>query len=401
MNDRAMQSTATTSDASSAEQKILLICARPRLDDDARADLNRLLGSKLDWDSLIAAAQRHALLPLMHHHLSKSQLDLVPPAHAKQLKTVFLENVARNLVLMNELRSITHSLQSSGIESFPFKGPVLGLIAYDDPGLRQSVDLDIVVRPTEVERAWECLTARGYRPTRRLDPRQTQFLISQQHNLQLMRHEGLLMVELHWRIAPKLFAPGFGAEELWSKLNTINVKGFELKSLPVEELLMTLCVHGARHLWERLSWVTDLAAVISATHEIHWTSLLAMAKRTQTERILLVGLQLAKQLLNTQLPPEISKAIADDAMVATLVETLTSRICAPEADNSFRQAFRCQLQMRSGWSARLRYCRFAMSPTDGELAMMSVPRGFNFLYYALRPWRLLAARSSRHASQNP
>jgi len=396
-----MQLTATTSEARSAEQKILLICARPHLDDAARADLNALLSSKLDWDCLIAAAQRHALLPLLHHHLSKSQLDLVPPAHAKQLKTVFQENVARNLVLMNELRSITQSLQSSGVESFPFKGPVLGLIAYDDPGLRQSVDLDIVVRPTDLAKAWDCLTARGYRLTRKLDARQIQFLISRQHNLQFARNEGRLMIELHWRIAPKLFAPGFGAEDLWSKLKTINLKGFELRSLPVEELLMTLCVHGARHLWERLSWVTDIAAVISATDEIRWTELLAMAKRTHTERILLVGLQLAKELLNAQLPPEISKAIADDAMVATLVETLTKRICAAEADNSFPQTFKCHLQMRTGWSARLRYFRFAMSPTDGELALMSVPRGFNFLYYALRPWRLLATRSSRHASQNP
>src|SRR5437762_5112278 len=153
MSDRAIQSTATASDASSSEQKILLICARPHLDDAARADLNRLLSSKLDWDNLIAAAQRHALLPLMYHHLSKSQIDLVPPAHAKQLKIVFQENVARNLVLMNELRSITQSLQSSGVESFPFKGPVLGLMAYDDLGLRQSLDLDIVVRPTDVDKA--------------------------------------------------------------------------------------------------------------------------------------------------------------------------------------------------------------------------------------------------------
>ena len=400
MSDRGMQSTATTPEVSSSEQKILLICARPRLDDDAREDLNRLLSSKLDWDYLMTAAQRHALLPLMHHHLSKSQIDLVPPAHAKQLKTVFQENVARNLVLMNELASITHSLQSSGVESFPFKGPVLGFIAYDDPGLRQSIDLDIVVRPTDVERARECLTTRGYSLARRLNPRQTQFLISRQHNIQFARDEGRLMVELHWRIAPRLFAPGFGAEDLWSKLKTINLKGLELKSVPVEELLMTLCVHGARHLWERLSWVTDVAALISATDEIRWTHLLAMAQRTQTERILLVGLQLAKQLLNAELPPEISQAIADDAMVAMLVETLTNRICAPEADKSFQKTFKYQLQMRSGWSARLRYCGFAMSPTDGELELMSVPRGFNFLYYALRPWRLLATRGSRHASQN-
>jgi hypothetical protein len=401
MSDRAMQSTATTSDARSSEQKVLFICARPRIDDVARGDLDRLLSSKLDWDYLMAAAQRHALLPLMHHHLSTSQLDFVSPAHAKQLKTVFQENVARNLVLMNELASITHSLQSSGVESFPFKGPVLGLMAYDDPGLRQSVDLDIVVRPTDVGRARECLTTRGYRLTRRLDPRQTQFLISRQHNLQFARDEGRLMVELHWRIAPELFAPGFGAEDLWSKLKTVTVKDIELRSLPVEDLLMTLCVHGARHLWERLSWVTDVAALISTTDEIHWTELLAMAKRTQTERILLVGLQLAKELLNAQLPAEISQAIADDAMVATLVDTLTNRICESERDNSFRQSFRCHLQMRSGWSARLRYCRFAMSPTDGELEMMSVPRGFNFLYYGLRPWRLLATRASRQASQNP
>src|ERR1051326_6500742 len=377
MSDRAMQFTATTSGATSAEQKLLLLCARPRLDDAARAELNLLLSSKLDWDSLIAAAQRHALLPLMHHHLSRCKTDLVPPAHAKQLKIVFQENVARNLVLMNELASITHSLQSHCVESFPFKGPVLGLIAYDDPGLRQSIDLDIVVRPTDVDKARECLTTRGYLLARSLDPRQTQFLISRQHNLHFVRDEGHLSVERHWRIAPKLFAPEFGAEDLWTELKTINLNGVELKSLPVEELLMTLCVHGARHLWERLSWVTDLAAVLSTNDEIRWTELLAIAKRSHTERILLVGLQLAKELLNAQLPPAISQAVADDLMVATLVETLTNRICATKANNSFRQAFKCHLQMRSGWSARFRYLRFAMSPTDGELELMSVPRGFN------------------------
>jgi putative nucleotidyltransferase-like protein len=400
MSDRAMQSTATTSDARSPEQKILLLCARPCLDDAARVELNHLLSSKLDWDSLIAAAQRHALLPLMHHHLSKCKTDLVPPAHAKQLRIVFQENVARNLVLMDELRSITYSFQSDGVESFPFKGPVLGLLAYDDPGLRQSADLDIVVHPTDVGKAWQCLKQRGYRLTRKVDGRQTQFLISRQHNIQFARDEGRLLVELHWRIAPKLFALGFGAEDLWSRLKSINVKGVELRALPVEELLMTLCVHGARHLWERLSWVTDLAAVISTNDEICWTELLAMAKRTQTERILLVGLQLAKELLSTPLPPEISKAIADDAMVAMMVKKLTNRICLPEANHSFRQTFKCQLQMRKGWSARLRYCRFAMSPTDGELEMMSVPAGFNFLYYALRPWRLLSTRGSWQAGQN-
>lgn len=86
-----MQSTATKSEGGSYEQKILLICARPRLDDPAREELNALLSSKLDWDLLMLAAQRHALLPLMHYHLSKLQLDLVPPAQAKQLKIVFQE----------------------------------------------------------------------------------------------------------------------------------------------------------------------------------------------------------------------------------------------------------------------------------------------------------------------
>lgn len=395
-----MQSTATTFEAQSPEQKILLICARPRLDDAARTELNRLLSSKLDWDRLLSMAQRHALLPLMHHHLSKSNLNSAPPVYAKQLKLALQENVARNIVLMDELLTITRNLQSRGIGSFPFKGPVLGLIAYGDPGLRQSLDLDIVVRPNDVGAAWECLTATGYRLTRRLDARQARFLVSRQHNIQFARSEGRLMVELHWRIAPRLFAPGFSANDLWSELETIKVGDVELKSLPAEELLMTLCVHGGRHLWERLSWVTDLAAVISVKDEIRWTRLLAMAKRTQAERMLLVGLQLAKELLNTQLPLEVSKAIADDAMVATLVRTLTNRIHEPETDSSFRQIVRCHLRMRTGLSSRLRYFRFAMSPTDGELEMMSVPRGLNFLYYGLRPWRLLAARSSRHAGQN-
>ena len=379
------------------ERSVLLICARPFLNNSDRANLGPRLDSSLNWETLFSTARRHGLLPLMYHHLSQLGLDRIPPATAQNLKLSYQENVARNIVLLDELLAISVELKSRGIESLPFKGPVLGLFAYGDPGLRQSADIDLVVQLKDVGRASQCLTEHGYRLTRSLDARQVKFLVARQHNIQFAQDQGRVMIELHWRIAPKLFAKGLGADDLWSKLETTTIKKVELSSLPVEPLLLALCVHGARHLWERLSWVTDLAAVISSARSIDWTEVWALARRTQTQRMLLVGLQLAHELLQAPLPTEMAMAISDDAITTKVADTLATKLFQIQPQSSFRHTFRSNLRMRNGWSSRLRYCGFAISPTDGELELMSVPRGFNFVYYGLRPWRLLSTRKSRHA----
>src|SRR6476659_6638038 len=101
---------------------------------------------------------------------------------------------------------------------------------------------------------------------------QPDLLLRTQHNLQFSRDNHRLLLELHWEVAPHLFAASVQENELWQNLTTMNINGHEVKTLRAEDLLFSLCVHGSRHLWERLGWICDLAELI-ARHKLDWDAL--------------------------------------------------------------------------------------------------------------------------------
>ena len=384
------------------ERKLLNACLRPGVGDTESGQLNDLLGSDLDWPYLIAIAQRHALCPLIFHRLQKCESGLVPTKQLQRLKTYYQENLARDLVLLDELLSIARDLRARGVDCLPFKGPLLGRAAYDDPAFRQSVDLDILILPTNFAKARDCLEARGYKATNKVGLRQEQFLIRKQHNIQFARDNNSLLVELHWRIAPDLFASGMGAEQLWDRLKTVKVQDVEFKALPTEELLLTLCVHGARHLWERMSWVCDIAGVLLRNQNLDCVRLLNRARETDSERMLLLGLCLARDCAAASLPDEIERKLSAEAVVTSLAREITRRFFAPDAPLTYVQTMCDQLRLRDHWRARGRYLRFAIAPNEEDLGVRSLPPVLNFAYYALRPWRLLFKRTEeRAASQWP
>ncbi len=85
-----------------------------------------------------------------------------------------------------------------------------------------------------------------------------------------------------------------------------SVRGTEMKTLSADDLLFSLCVHGSRHLWERLGWICDIAELITR-HEINWPALLQRAAATDSERMFLLGLHLAHKLLDAPLPSSVQQ----------------------------------------------------------------------------------------------
>lgn len=374
-----------------SERDLLRACLQRDLGKPDRERFHDLLRPDLDWRYLLSMAQRHALLPLLYYQLQKCDAGLVPTAHLQKLKFCYQENLARNLVLMDELLSIARDLRARGIDCLPFKGPLLGMVAYGDPALRQSVDLDVLVLPADLVKARDCLVARGYQATKEVNARQEQLLIRNQHNMQFARDH--LLVELHWRVAPQLFASGMGADELWAHLETVKVQEVELKSLRTEELLLALCIHGARHFWERMSWVCDIAGLLLRNREVDWKRLLKRARETDCERMVLLGLCLARDFASASLPDEIEQRLASDPVINSLVQTIGQRFFAADPSVTYVQTLRDQIRLRSHWRARARYLSFATSPNEEDFGLSSVPPLLNFVYYGLRPWRLLARRT--------
>src|ERR1700752_3021255 len=139
------------------EEQLLFCAARRNLDAGAVDQLRKLLAQTLDWEYLRNAAFDQGLLTLLALHVTSHGADLLSPVVLDRLKAELLENRQGNLYLVRELVRVLSRFKSAGIDVLAFKGPLLGQLVYEDTGLRQAGDLDILIHPNDFHRAKEVL----------------------------------------------------------------------------------------------------------------------------------------------------------------------------------------------------------------------------------------------------
>jgi Uncharacterised nucleotidyltransferase len=371
------------------ENDAMLLCARNELAPEQIDRLRALITEKFDWDYFYNLARRHSLVPLVFSKLNSAVKESVPPDTLQRFRKDYQENVARNLIFAGEVTSLIESFAEAGVEAIVFKGPALAVAAYGDLALRRFLDLDVMVRRADVAGAIKVLSAKGYGSAKPLDSAQQALLLRTQHNLQFTR--GRLIVELHWQVSSELFASSVTAEELWQNLETVMLNKTEVKTLATEDLLFSLSVHGSRHLWQRLAWICDIDRIIATRPNIDWPRLMERAKEAKAERMFLLGPALAAQLLGTRLPGSVAQAIASDRQMESIAEEIRSRLFdgTEQQLQSLGTIFRYNYRIRSDWRSRMRYCRHMLAPTDGDLESVRLSKPLHFVYYLLRPLRLL------------
>jgi hypothetical protein len=380
------------------EIELLLCCGRARLSTAQAARVRALAAGALDWNYLLSLADRHGLQPLLYYHLNKVCAASVPADQHARLRAAAQRVAAFNTLLTRELQKLLALFASEGIAAMPYKGPSLAAEIYDNVALRQYGDLDILVRRADVARAGMLLSAEGYATYLPLTAAQQEVLLRTQCNLPFTRERNRLVVELHWAVSAPHFARPFAADELWTRREPAQLAETRIERPAAEDMLLALCVHGAKHLWERLAWLCDIAGLIEQHgRALKWAELINAARATGSERMLFLGLRLAADLLGAELPPAAQQAVAADQAVANLATAVRRDLFTPELTPSgLGGYFRFQLRARRRLRDKLNYLRFAVTPTEEDLAKLAVPAPFTFVYYLLRPMRMLITGGPRH-----
>src|SRR6202040_3025617 len=94
-------------------------------------------------------------------------------------------------------------------------------------------------------------------------------------------------------------------EKLFQRRALVAIDGRDVPALSLEDELILICVHGAKHFWERLMWIADVAALISAKQTPDFNRAIAVASEVGAERILRLGLRLASDVLGAKLPAQL------------------------------------------------------------------------------------------------
>jgi hypothetical protein len=372
------------------EAELLRCCARTRLT-PAQADRVRTLaGDEIDWAFLVEAARRHRLTPLLYTHLSASCRDRVPRAVLDPLGEWFRYNLHRNLRLAGEALRILATAEARGLPLVTYKGPALAAFAYQNLALREFSDIDFLVPEAEVPRANDLLLALGYRHDCGFDAGRDRACRRFESALVYVHGDGGFTVELHWNLTPRYLSPSVRAEDVWARLGSIAVSGRTVATLTPEALLVYLCVHGAKHCWERLAWICDIALLIDASPSLDWGWVLDRARRSGFSRAVLLGVGLASELLGAALPPEVSDRLEADPVARRLVAMVRDGyLNAPDRPPRFIERGLLVLRMRERIRDRIRSALLlTLVPNIGDLAFVRLPAPLAPLYYPLRPIRM-------------
>jgi hypothetical protein len=342
----------------------LLLCAQPQVGSDTSKRILALATTEPDWDALLAAAAEHSLTPVFCRNFEAQAGEALPSSWRQRFNQEFLRNCCRNLALTAELFRVLQALESRGVCATPYKGPVLGAQAYGDAALRQFSDLDIIVPQRQIVQAHGALLVLGFRPLMPiLESRDAFRQIPGQY---AYRKDPETMVELHTEFTLRYFPRGLDLAELCERREFVTVAGRQVLTFSLEDTLLLLSVHGSKHLWERLGWIADIAALSKASRPIDWALVLERARRWGIERIVLLGVGLAAQLFDARLPNDVMDCLKRDGVARRLIDGIRQRFFSAERIQlGVFSRFAFRVRMRGSLAQGLAYAvRLAMMPTE-------------------------------------
>lgn len=385
----------------SREFELLLACTTPLFESGARARAEELVRAGLAWEDLTRLARDHTLSPLLY-----ARLILLSPPLAREslapLKADALTQTRRALVYTAEMKRLIPQFEAYGIPTLVFKGPPLARALYNSLAHRTFVDLDIMVHPADVERAWTLLKHQGYTLSHKYLPEHLPALIRSGNHL-VLNGAGNECVELHSSFFPRSRATPFDSAGAWARREPLRFDDVTIMTLAPRDLVHYLCLHGAKHAWSRLAWIADLAWFTFSYPAFDWDALLDDAARRGTRRIVLVGLALGRGLYGSLLAPRVTRLIEDDARVLPMAQWMCRRLLGgvqdlPTGPELVRLVWRTR-ERRRDRARDLYHHLVALRPDNLEAA----PRAASVLHtYTLhRLWYLLLKYKSYLIPRRP
>lgn len=343
---------------------------------------------RVEWRRVYALAREHAVVPSLHGYLS--DVSVGPQSVRADVAEDVRQQTRRNLRLTEELVQVAGTFEARSIPYLAYKGPALTQLCYGDLSSRQFVDLDILVQDGSVPDARSELRNRGYRPLfngeikTELAPIEEKVLRSSAPHYTLVHPEEQVAVELHWQVSPFPIHPV--RPDAFDDPRRVQIGGTAIPTLGPETYLLALSLHGAKHHWESLKWVADIASLCAPPTSIDWGSVLRRAENRGMLRAVAITVLLARRLFGFRLPEHTRQRLRE-----TVPDALVSRVQSEFLWNTDESpapgaGLRLGVESLDRNRHRLWYLFDTLfRPRGREIRQIRLPARLYPLYHLLRP----------------
>lgn len=211
------------------------------------------------WDATLAGAERNRLTGL----LSAAVADGAFPATAAQraqARATHRRRLLRVLALEQELIGVRTLLGSADVPMRVLKGSAVAHLDYVDPAARSFIDLDVMIRPEDIERAVEILSRAGFRRTL-AEPRPG-FDRRFDKGMTLIAPAGYEL-DLHRTFVLGPWGVVLDPDRLWDDGQSFTLGSTTLRALSGPHRFLHACYHAALGDWPlRLGSLRDVAEMM-------------------------------------------------------------------------------------------------------------------------------------------
>ncbi len=281
------------------EEEAILLLSRldPGETDHSRAISLMENDSPFDADRMIHLATHNGVAPLLQRNLRETGLPA--PGAARRLKNIYLATVARNTINAGETMRLLRLLGGKGIEAVPLKGAVASETIFRDPGLYPAGDIDLLVRPADIERARDLILEEGYSIDR---GRERDMTASHYHIVLWKDHH---FVELHWNLTKRYFKTP--PEFWWEETRREELHGEEIICLSPERYLLYTIFRLFSHDFLHLKFFVLPAELVNLHgRRMRWDQLMDHAARYRMTRLTSFTLKLLRDLLGARVPDDVA-----------------------------------------------------------------------------------------------
>lgn len=294
------------------EDKLLLYCSRLSMDEDTELKIKGILNESLDWNYIMECSVTQGISPLLYRNLSKiSNGKGIPNETMKCLEKMYYSNLARNMLLYDELGKILTAFKRAGFDAIVLKGAFLAEEIYKNIGLRPMSDVDLLIKEKDLQKAKKELTELKYSATSVFPTRlHEQFQTVLGEELPFIHQNKGIFIEIHWDIQPPQAPYKIDVNKFWNNVNPVKIAGVETLCFTSEDLLQHLCLHLDKHINNNaapparpLRDYCDIAEVTRHYKDtINWNYLLQSSKDYGIENPIFQGLSTAKRYFGAFVP---------------------------------------------------------------------------------------------------
>jgi hypothetical protein len=245
-----------------------------------RGELNGPDVAAEEWMKVLDVAAEENILPWAASCL-RAQPNRGAPEVDARLRAIDREARISAFVWSETLRCTLAEFHRRGIPVISLKGPWLARRLYGDAALRLYSDLDLLVRRADFVRSEDLLSGLGFSAA------------AQRDDYARTWSRDSIVLELHDDVENPL-AFDFGVDAAWDRSQLAEFDGVPARLFAPSDELRFLCLHGARHRFERLSHILDL--VLAFREMPAPESGTPSGRRRESDRMLALGCMMAARL---------------------------------------------------------------------------------------------------------